>query len=110
MFAIFIAVGCIAIGQVTIAKGLILGTLFSILNFILIGETLPYRLGKSKKRSFFAALGSIYIRYIFLAIPVLVAIKHDTFNLFAVIAGIFGVQVVLLWEHVMKLVTTNQKR
>jgi hypothetical protein len=86
-------------GLKPVGKALILGTIFSILNFILIGETLPLRMGKSKGKTFFIALGSIYFRYIILAIPLIMAIKLEQFNLFAVIFGIFTVQLVILADH-----------
>ncbi len=87
-------------------KGLVLGTIFSVLNFVLMGESLPYRLGKTKRKTFFVSLGSIYFRYIFLAIPLIIAIKSEEFNLFSVIVGVFAVQMVLLAEHLHSLIKT----
>ena len=43
--AIFIGLFFIVAGQKPIGKGLILGTIFSIINFIIMGETLPHRIG-----------------------------------------------------------------
>jgi CDP-diglyceride synthetase len=97
--SIIVCLFCILAGWIPVGKGLVLGTMFSILNFILMGETLPYRLGRSKKKTFFTALGSIYFRYVILAIPLVVAIKFEQFSLFSVIVGIFAVQVVLLADH-----------
>ncbi len=101
MLSIIICVFCIAGNQVAIGKGLILGTVFSIVNFVLMGEALPHKLGKSKKKTFVISLGSIYFRYLILAIPVVVAIKFDQFNLFSAIAGIFTVQIVILGDHLL---------
>ena len=98
-FTLMISLLCIAIEQIAIGKGLILGCLFSILNFVLIGETLPYKVLKSKKKTFFLSLGSIYFRYLILAIPLVISMKLDTFNLFAVVGGIFSVQIVLFLDH-----------
>jgi len=86
-------------GMVPVCKGLVLGTLFSILNFILMGETLPMRMDRTKGRTFFIALGSIFFRYILLAIPIYIAIKNKQFDFFAVIVGIFMVQIMLLADH-----------
>lgn len=102
--AIFIGFALILAGLKPIGKGLILGTVFSIVNFILMGETLPMRLGKSKGRIFLASLGSILIRYIILAIPVVAAIKFEQFNFFAAVAGLFMVQFVLLADHMLGMV------
>jgi hypothetical protein len=97
--AIFVGLIFILADQRPIGKALILGTLFSIVNFILMGETLPLRIGKSKSKTFMLALGSIYFRYIILAIPLIMAIKFDQLNLFAAIFGIFLVQIVILVDH-----------
>ncbi len=97
--AIFAGLFLILAGQKPMGKGLILGTFFSILNFILMGETLPLRMGKSKGKTFMLALGSIYFRYIILAIPLIMAIKFEQLNLFAAIFGIFLVQIVILADH-----------
>jgi len=84
---------------IPIGKGLVLGTIFSVVNFVLIGETLPMRIGSSKRRTFFLALGSIFFRYFLMAIPLVLAIKYEQFNLIAVIFGIFSVQIVILSDH-----------
>lgn len=99
-FAILTGFIFILAGQKPIGKGLILGTFFSIANFILIGETLPLRIDKSQKGIFFLALGSIVFRYALLALPIGLAIKHEQFHLPAVILGIFLVQITLLLDQV----------
>jgi hypothetical protein len=90
------------VGLVPVCKGLILGTLFSILNFILMGESLPMRIGRSKGRVFALALGSIFIRYLLMAIPIVIAIKYPQFHLAAAVVGIFMVQLALLADHLVK--------
>ena len=89
---------------------MILGTVFSIVNFILMGETLPYRIGKSKGKTFFIALGSIYFRYIILAIPLIMAIKFDQFDLFAVIIGIFLVQLFIIVDHLFSYISSTRRK
>ncbi len=81
-------------------KGLILGALFSIINFILIGETIPMKIGRTKKKAVWISLGSIYFRYIILAVPLFLAIKMEEFNLIAVIPGIFSVQLIILADNI----------
>ena len=103
--AIVIGFAFILAAQKPIAKGLIIGTFSSILNFILIGETLPSRvLQYSKNKSFFFSLGSIFLRFALMAVPMVIAIKSEDFNLFAVIAGVFMVQVMILVDHVSSLI------
>ncbi len=107
IFSIFISLACIVAGQPAIGKGMLLGTLFSILNFILMGQSLPQLIGKTKKRTLVIAIGSIYFRYIVLAVPVVIAIKYDNYNLFAVIAGLFSVQIAILADHLLNMIKGN---
>lgn len=89
----------ILIGQRPVGKGFLLGTIFSIINFILIGETLPFRLGKAKGKKVLIALGSIFLRFGLMAVPLILAIKFDQFNLLAVIIGIFAVQMMIIVDQ-----------
>jgi asparagine N-glycosylation enzyme membrane subunit Stt3 len=109
-FAIITGFVFFLIGMVPICKGLILGTLFSILNFIIMGESLPMRIDRSQGRTFFVALGSIFFRYLLLAIPIVIAIKYEKFNLFAVIIGVFMVQLILLADHIRELFTDRFRK
>lgn len=110
MIAIFIGLFFILAGQKPIGKGLILGTIFSVVNFVLSGETLPMRIGKTKGKTFFVALGSIFFRYILIALPLIIAIKFDQFNLFAVVGGIFTVQIIILADHLFGMVSPTGRK
>ena len=85
-------------------KGLILGTLFSIINFIVMGMMLPARLGKSRGHTFFISMGSIFLRYGLLAIPMILAIKQAQFSLVTAVIGIFFIQIVILSDHLFNLI------
>jgi ATP synthase I subunit len=100
IIAIFFWLGCYLIGEVTVGKGVVLGTLFSILNFIIMGETLPMQIVTEKRGAFFRSLGAICFRYGLLAVPLYIGIKNPKFNLFAVIAGIFSIQLLILVDHI----------
>ena len=93
-------------GRSTVAKGLVLGTLFSIVNFILMGEMLPLGLGKSPRKTFFLSLGSMLFRYLLLAVPIVLAVKVDQFNLIAAVCGIFMVQGVILVETALNMLAS----
>lgn len=108
--AIFGGLIFILAGQKSIGKGLVLGSVFSIVNFILMGETLPLRIGKSKGKNFALALGSIYFRYFILAIPLIMAVKFDQLNLFASIFGIFLVQIVILGDHLYQYISLARRK
>lgn len=108
--AIFAGLVLILAGQEPIGKGLILGTIFSIINFIVMGEMLPLKIGKSKNKTFFLSLASIFSRYILLAIPLLIAFKFDQYNIISVVVGIFMVQLFILAEQVFINFTSNHRK
>lgn len=108
MTAIIIGLSFILAGHNPIGKGLILGTIFSVINFILIGETLPMRIGKSRGKTFFLSLSSILFRYALMAVPLIVAINFKQFNLFATIFGIFMIQFIILADHLLKIIWSNR--
>ncbi len=97
-------------GHKPVGKGLVLGTIFSVINFVLIGQALPLRIGKSKRKAFFLSLGSIFCRYILLAVPIVVAVKFEGFDLVAAILGLFMIQFVILADHIFKLVWSDRKK
>lgn len=101
--AIIVGLFFILMDQKPIGKGLVLGTIFSVINFILIGQSIPLRLGRSRGKTFFISLGSIIIRYLLLAIPLVVAVKFKQFNLVAAILGIFMIQFVILGDYLFKI-------
>ena len=109
MLAIVAGLVFILAGQKGLGKGLILGTLFSVLNFIVMGQTLPMRLGKSKGPSILAALFSMGLRYVLLAVPLVIAIKFDQINIIAAIIGIFMIQLVILVDHFGRFFTSPHK-
>ena len=97
-------------GQKTIGKGLILGTVFSVINFVMIGQTLPLRLSQTKRKTFLFSLGSIVFRYTLLAVPLILAIKFEQFDLPAAICGIFMIQLVILADYLLNIVTARIKQ
>ncbi|MBW2449155.1 MAG: ATP synthase subunit I [Deltaproteobacteria bacterium] len=108
--AIFIGFFFIIAGQKPVGKGLILGTVFSIINFIIMGETLPLRIGKSKNKTFFLSLFYIFFRYILLAVPLIIAVKFDQYNLISVVVGIFMIQLFILADHIAICITSTRKK
>lgn len=108
--AIFVGFFLILAGQASIGKGLILGTVFSIINFIIMGETLPHRIGKSKNKIFFLSLVSIFFRYVLLAVPLIIAVKFDQYNLISVVIGIFMIQLFILADHVAIHITSSRRK
>jgi hypothetical protein len=101
MLAIGAAMIFLVAGAKPISKGLILGTLFSILNFVLIAQSLPTRLDKGRGKTLLICLSSVWLRYVVLAVPLIVAAKLESFNFFAAAAGILMVQVVILGRQLV---------
>ena len=99
--AVLIASVFIGIDMVPIGKGLILGALFSIINFILMGRALPGRILEKKKAAVQKSLGSVLFRFAIMAIPLYIGIKGAEFNFFAVSAGLFFVQIMILGDHLI---------
>jgi hypothetical protein len=107
--AIICAVLMLLLGFKPMGKGLVLGTLFSIVNFILIGQALPHQLGHGKGKTIAIALCSLGGRFTLMAIPLIVAIKIDAINLPATIVGLFMVQIVILVEQSWQFYRTPRK-
>ena len=101
--AIAVGFGFFLAGYKPMGKGLVLGTIFSVVNFVLIGQTLPLRIGHSKRKTFALSLGSILFRYMLLAVPVVVAVKYAQFDLVGTIFGLFMIQIVIMADHILKL-------
>ncbi len=101
--AIAVGFGFFLAGYKPMGKGLVLGTIFSVINFVLIGQALPLRIGHSKRKTFVLSLGSILFRYMLMAIPVVVAVKYEQFDLVGTIFGLFMIQIVIMADHVSKL-------
>jgi len=104
LLAISIALIFLMLGAKPIAKGLILGTLFSIVNFMLIAQAMVMQLNKNRGKTIMVCLGSIWVRYMLLAVPLIIAIRFAAFNFFAVATGIFMVQLVILGRHCGRMV------
>ena len=104
VFSIIVALVLILLGYKPVGKGLVLGTLFSILNFVLMGNSFALKIGRPKGQTFSISIGSIIMRYLLLAIPLIAAVKFEQFNLIATVVGIFMIQLVILAEHLRSLI------
>ena len=108
--AIVIGLCFILGGQSPVGKGIILGTIFSVVNFVLIGKALPLKIDQTKRKTFFLSLGSIFFRYLLMALPILLAVKFKQFNLVASIVGLFMIQFVILADHLIKLISSIRNK
>lgn len=113
-WALTLAIGVgllfILMGHKPVGKGLVLGAIFSVLNFMLMGKSIALNFGRSRGKTLSISLGSIIFRYLLLAIPLIAAVKYEQFNLVATILGIFMIQLVILAEHVLSLIPAMRKK
>lgn len=100
LLALFLGFALIVVGYKPAGKGLILGTLFSVINFLLMGLTVPATIGKNRGQIFGINLGSLTFRMFILAIPFLIALKTTFFNLGSTVTGVFMVQIVILLDNI----------
>jgi hypothetical protein len=111
--ALMLAIGTgllfLVMGQKEICRGLVLGGVFSAVNFALMGQMLQHRLSGSRKAATRRSLVALLLRYALLAIPLVLAVRSDRFNFPATAVGIFMVQLVIIIEHGSRLIFTTVK-
>ncbi len=105
--AILLGGSLIAADLPDLGKGLIAGALFSVLNFILMAESLAHRLGKSRPRAAIASFRSMVPRFALMAVPLVLSLKFHLFHPAAAVTGLFAVQLVILFEHVVSAFTSS---
>ena len=94
----------IVLGYKPLGRGLVLGTLFSIINFILMGQSIQARMGKTQARTTLLALVSVLLRFALMAVPIVVALSFEPYHIATTVAGLFMVQIVLLLENLKNLI------
>lgn len=111
MAGIVIGLAFILMSMKPVGKGFILGALFSVINFVLMGETLPMKIGISRNRATAVSGISILVRNVLMAVPVVMAIRMEQFNTAATICGLFLIQILILVEQLMRTAfSTTPKR
>jgi hypothetical protein len=90
-----------------LGKGLIAGALFSILNFVLMAESLSSRLGKPRGRASLISFFWILPRYALMAVPLVLSLKFHLFHPAAAALGLFAVQLAILAEQVVCALTSS---
>lgn len=83
-----------------IGRGFLLGAVASVINFALLGESLARRMGTAGRKLKLNIYASLVIRLIIMAVPLYLGIKSDRFNIFAVIVGLFMIQIMILAHHI----------
>ena len=100
-YAISAAFILIILGHKAIAKGLLLGTVFSVLNFAIMAILLNRQImgAQNQMRARSTAFLSLFLRFAILAIPLVISLKFEAFNFFGTVAGIFMVQFSILFNN-----------
>lgn len=110
--ALFVAIVAglilILLGHRDLARGLVLGTLFSILNFVMMSLSIELRMQKTRRSSTVMALLLVIMRFGLLTIPLIIAISYDKYHIIGTIVGIFMVQAVMLTEALGKTIFSRQ--
>lgn len=95
VFGASVAIGLVlfAVGLKPLGKGLVLGSLFSVLNFVIMAQVLPHQVGLTRRKATVFAFFSIFLRFGLMAVPLIVAMKMDSFHWVGVTLGLFAVPV-----------------
>lgn len=99
LIAVTVAALLMAGGYRSLGKGLVLGVIFSAMNFTLMALLLPYQFSPQRRKNTFVSLGSIVLRYGVMAIPLVICLNSAQFALSTVVIGLFGIQLVILGDH-----------
>ncbi len=102
--AVLVSLVFVLVGQKAIAKGLVLGSIFSVINFVLMGEILPTIITASRKRSVLFSFVSMLFRLLLLSTPLVLSLKLAYLNFAAAAVGIFMVQIMIMVDHLIRLI------
>ena len=97
---ISLAVACIflALNLKSAAKGIALGSIFSVVEFKLMARRLERRFARQgRSRDFFGLFG----RFLLLSVPLVIAIKSPSVNFAATVGGIFAVKAAIYYHFVI---------
>ncbi len=108
--AICISLIFLVLGHKSICRGLVLGAIFSTINFVLLAYSFHSKIIPDRKKASLAALYNIFTRYLFMAIPLYIAIKSVRFDLVATVAGLFMVQAVIFIHHLYRSVQFSRRK
>jgi hypothetical protein len=102
--AILIGLGVYLAGWPAVTRGILLGSLFSCLNFALLGQSLARKLTGSHRRGTLLTVAAQLGRYLLWGVPVVVAVKWPGIDLPSTIAGLFMVPACIVLDSVFNFV------
>ena len=91
------------LGHKDIGKGLVLGALFSVFSFVIMGMSLERQVAGAKNiwRARSTSFMSIFLRLAILAIPLVISYKTESINFYGAVAGIFMIQFSILFNNLV---------
>jgi hypothetical protein len=101
-FAILLGLVFLVLGNPAVCRGLVLGALFSTINFVLMAQSVHSKIKAGSSKTRLLALKNILFRYVIMSIPLVLAIKFPRFDLMATIIGLFIVQFLILIDHIYR--------
>jgi hypothetical protein len=102
--AILIGLGVYMAGWPTVTRGILLGSLFSCLNFVLLGQSLTRKLLDNHRRGALLTFAAQLGRYLLWAVPVVIAVKWAAVDLPSTVAGLFMVPAGIVLDSVIRFV------
>jgi len=99
--AILIGLGVYMAGWPAVTRGVLLGSLFSSLNFALLGLNLTRKLTGHHRRGTLLTLSAQLGRYLLWAVPVIVAVRWPGVDLPSTVAGLFMVPACIVLDSVV---------
>jgi len=101
--AVGLSLGLYLLGYSEVGKGLVLGAVFSVLNFALMAQCLPLQvgLGAHRRKATFVALASVLLRFVLMAVPLGIGLRSDRFSFWAVVVGLFSIPLGIVAERVV---------
>ena len=110
VLAILLGLVFLILGNLAVCRGLVLGALFSTINFVLMAQSVRYKIRAGNNKTLFLALKNILFRYVIMSIPLVLAIKLPRFDLMATIVGLFIVQFLILIDHIYRYFRGESER
>ena len=87
---------CLLLGYEAAAKGFVLGSVFSLFNFLIMFRHAPNLLGKDRKAATASSGLNLVIRLALLAVPIYIGIRWSEFDLIWTLIGVFNLQISLI--------------
>lgn len=89
-------------GYHALGKGLILGTIFGTIDFVLMAQALPARLRSAVAQATLRSLAAMAGRTALKAVPLIMAATFDTFDFPMTVAGLFSIHLCLMADQVKR--------